>query len=245
MKKTIKNKVIQKIKSGEVKMRTRTEIVSEKFGIGGGIVLLFLVLIIISAMVSYWFKLNSDLIFGGYGGYGFRIFTQTFPYAFVFTFIGLFLLLSIILRKFDISYKKPFIGILSVIIGLVFVLGWFSLNNPYGRRFYQNEGKYFGMGRMINGTNSIYGKVVQVSGETIILQTQDGQNITIQISKETHYPFGSPKEGDAVRTVGTWNGKYFEAVGIRVFDDDDAGGMIGGYGRGGMRDGKGPMWLRK
>jgi hypothetical protein len=246
MKKTIKNNILKKIQSGEVKMRSRMEILAEKLGIGTGLLFLFLGLIIISGLVSYWFNLNSDLIFGGYGRYGLRIFTQTFPYAFVFTFIALFILLSLILRRFDLSYKKPFIAILSVIIGLVLVLGWFSLNNPIGRGFYQNEGRFMGMGRMMNNANSINGQVLKVNGNEIVIITADGEKIAIKTSSGTHYPFGIPKEGDTVRSVGAWNGNYFEAIGVRVFDEGDIGGMMGGYGMGGMMNGqgKGQRWLR-
>jgi hypothetical protein len=245
MKKTIKNNILKKIQSGDLKMRSRLEILTEKLGIGSGILLLFAVLIIISGLVSYWLKLNSDLIFGGYARFGLRIFTQTFPYTFVFIFICLFLLLSLMLRKFDVSYKKPFITILSVIIGLVVVLGWFSLNNPIGRGFYQNEGRFLGMGRMMNNANSINGQVLQVNESEIVLSIYNGEKVKIKTSNDTHYPFGTPKISDNIRCIGTWNGVYFNAMGVRVFDENDVRGMMGGYGMGGMHNGKGPMWLKQ
>ncbi|MGK5095301.1 hypothetical protein WDW89_25225, partial [Deltaproteobacteria bacterium TL4] len=236
---------LNKIRTGEVKMRSKLNVLAEKIGIRSGVILLFLGLIILSGLISYWFKLNSDLIFGGYARFGLRIFTQTLPYTLVITFILLFLLLSIVLRKFDISYKKPFIAVLSLIMGLVLILGWFSLNNQYGKRFYQYEGRYFGMGRMMNGANIANGQVMQVDGNTLILNTQDGKTVMVTTSNNTHYPFGTPKAQDIIRSVGVWNGDYFEAVGIRVFDEDDVNGMIGRNGMGKIMNGQGRgRWSR-
>jgi len=246
MKKKLKNNILNKIEKGELKMRSRLSVFLEKLGIGSSMVVLFLGLIILAGVISYWFKLNNDLIFGGYGKYGLRIFTQTFPYILVLSFICLFFLLSLLLRKFDFSYKKSFISILSFILGLALVFGWVSLKNPIGRKFYQKEGRFLRIGRMENNSNSISGQVLQIYGNNLIINTYDGKSVMVKTSNNTHYPFGFPKIRGSVRTIGKWNGDNFEAVGIRVFNEDDIGGMIRGYGQGGIMNGQssGTRWSK-
>jgi len=93
MKNTIKNNILRKIEKGEVKMRSRLSVISEKLGIGSSLALLFLGLIFLSGIISIWLKTNSDLIFGEYGRYGLKTFVESFPYLFVFIFILFFILL--------------------------------------------------------------------------------------------------------------------------------------------------------
>ena len=242
MKKTIKNNILKKIKLGEIRMRSRLEVLGERLGVGGGMLLLLAGLIVISGLVEYWFRLNSDLVLGGYGKYGLGVFIRTFPYVFVITFAALFFLLSLILRRFDFSYKKPFIPFLLALTGVVLAAGLFSLDTSYGRGFYRNEGRFFGIGRMMNGANTVNGEVSQIGSDTLILETEDGKKVTVRTTNATHYPFGTPKAGDIVRAVGAWKGNNFEAAGVRVFDKNDVSPMTGGYGMGGQ--GKGSRRLR-
>jgi len=235
---------LNKIQKGEVKMRSKLSVFTERLGIESSMILLFLGLIFFSGLVSLWFKTNSDLIFGEYGKYGLRSFIEAFPYLFVMIFIVFFILLSILLKKFDISYKKPFIIILSVILGLAMLFGLYSVNTPYGKRFYQGSGKYFRMGQMMKGNNFFFGKVVGQENNRMIILSEDNKEIAVTINNDTHFPYGKPSLGDEVRCVGEWDGDNFNAYGIRVFNSDDYGGYGGGNGMGGMKDGKGPMWLR-
>ena len=244
MKKTIKNNILKKIEKGEVKMRSRLSVISEKLGKGSSMVLLFLGLIFFSGLVSIWLKTNSDLIFGQYGKYGFRSFVESFPYLFVLIFILFFATLSFILKKYDISYKKPFITLLSIILGTAILFGWFSINISYGKRFYQNEGRFFRMGQMMKGNSFFFGKVVEVNNDHIIVLSEDNKEITVTINNNTHFPYKRPGIGDEVRCVGEWQGEIFQAYGIRVFDGVNFEESGRSNGVSGIRDGKGPMWLR-
>jgi hypothetical protein len=244
MKKTIKNNILNKIQKGEVKMRSGLSVFAGKLGMESSIFILFLGLIFLSGLLSLWIKTNSDLVFGEYGRYGLRSFFQSFPYLFVLIFIVFFMLLRFLLKKFDISYKKPFIIILSVILGLAILFGIYSINTSYGKRLYQSSGRYFRIGQMMRGSNFFFGKVVKLENNRMIVLSEDNKEITVTISKDTHFPFGKPVIGDEVRCVGEWDGNNFKADGIRVFDSDDYSEFGRRNGIGGMRDGKGPKWIR-
>jgi hypothetical protein len=243
MKKTIKNNILNKIQNGEVKMRSGLSVFAGKLGMESSIVILFLGLIFLSGLLSLWIKTNSDLVFGEYGRYGLRSFFQSFPYLFVLIFIVFFMLLRFLLKKFDISYKKPFIIILSAILGLAILFGVYSENTFYGKRLYQGSGRYFRTGQMI-GDNFFFGKVVKLENNSLVILSEDERKITLSFNSDTHFPFGKPVIGDEIRCVGEWDGDNFKADGIRVFDSDDYSEFGRGNGMGGMRDGKGPKWIR-
>jgi hypothetical protein len=232
MKKTVANKIKQKINNGEIKMRSRLSIWFEKIGIDGSITLILVSLIIIAGLISYWANNNNDLLFAGYGRYGLLSFIKSFPYPLLVTFIFLFALLTFLFRKFDASYKKPFAIIISLILSLILLFGWFSSKQNFGKKLYQSQGRMFGIG-MANNQNSVSGTVIELQKNLIILKTNDSKKILIVIDSNTHFPFGQPKIGDQIRSVGNWENNIFKAIGVRVFENNNSNSIRArGQGRG-------------
>lgn len=221
MKKTVADAIKNKIKKGEITMRSRLSVWLEKLGIDSGIIAVIVLLIIASGFIFYWSNNNNDLLFGGYGRYGILSFIQSFPYLLLFIFIALFASLAFLFRKFDLSYKKPFIAILSVIFLSVLLFGWFSTRQNFGKRLYQQNSRMFGAG-MKNNQNSVFGKAILIEENSITIETSDTIKIKIIINNDTHFPFGFPKVGDTIRSTGNWENNNFEAVGIRVFLDSES-----------------------
>lgn len=242
MKKTIANTISEKIKKGEVTMRSQLSIGAEKLGINGSLVILLTVLCTIAGFVLYWINSNSDLLFGGYGQYGVYSFIQSFPYPFVLGFITLFIFLIVIFRRYDFSYKKPLSIILLMMIVGILTIGWFSIKQPMGQRFYQQEGTFLRMG-MMNNRNAVSGVITEIKTNTVIIQNENGDNTVVTFSINTHFPFGKPKVGDSIRAVGTWDGDTFVSFGIRVFDENNPSTLGPGMMRG-RGQGRGQMWNR-
>lgn len=244
MKRTIADSVSDKIKKGEVTMRSQISIWAEKLKLNGSMVVLIALLIAVAGFVLYWVNTNNDLLFGGYGRPGLSSFVQSFPYIFVAIFILLFILLTLLFRTFDFSYKKPFFMILLLVAVGVLMLGWISIKQPIGQRLYQQEGRIFRMG-MMNNSNAITGIVAEINKSGISVQNEDNEIVIINTNSNTHFPFGEPKVGDQIRAVGTWEGDVFTALGIRVFDETNPStlgpGMMQGQGQG---QGRGMMWNR-
>lgn len=235
MKKTIANSVSEKIKRGEVTMRSQLSIMTEKFGLNGGISILLVLLCTIAGFVFYWINSNNDLLFGGYGQYGLSSFVQSFPYIFVLGFIALFIFLIAIFRRFDFSYKKPFFLIIIFVAIGILIMGWVSIKQPISQKIYQREGRFFRMG-MMNNNNAVSGVVAEISTKTILIQDEQGDNKIVSFSSDTHFPYGQPKIGDSVRAVGIWDESTFNAFGIRIFDENNPStlgpGMMNGRGQG-------------
>jgi hypothetical protein len=225
MKKTVADKIKQKINKGEVKMRSRLSILFEKVGIDSGITLILISLVLIAGLISYWANNNNDLLFAGYGRYGLLSFIKSFPYLLLVTFVFLFVLLTFLFRKFDASYKKPFAIILSLIFSLILIFGWFSSKQNFGKKLYQREGRMFGI-VMTNNQNSVSGTVIELQKNLIIIKS-DTKQIRIIIDDNTHFSYGTPKIGGYIRSVGNWENDSFKAIGIRVFTDIDQGSTPG------------------
>ncbi|PIV62500.1 hypothetical protein COS12_02130 [Candidatus Roizmanbacteria bacterium CG01_land_8_20_14_3_00_33_9] len=240
MKKTIVDKITNKIKKGEITMKSQLSIWTEKLGLDGGIVIIFSLLIFLAGFILFWMNSNNDLLFGGYGKYGLFSFIQSFPYILGVVFTLLFLFLIIIFRKFDFSYKKPFLIILLFILVGIILLGWISIKQPLGQRIYQQEGRRFRMG-MMNNSNAVSGSVIQVNTNSFTIKDENNENKTVSFNSKTHFPFGQPKEGNQIRSVGFWDGDVFIAIGVRVFDESNPSTLGPGMMRGRGQK-RGMMW---
>lgn len=233
MKKTIADSISDKIKKGEISMRSQLSVWAEKMGINGSMAVLSVFLILISGFIFYWINSNNDLLFGGYGKYGLSSFFQSFPYIFVFGFIILFILLTFFFRNFDFSYKKPFSIILIIVAVGILLIGWISIKQPMSQQIYKQGGRNLRMG-MMNNSNAVSGIVVEVDVNAIVIQNEKGTNTIVNFTSDTHFPFGQPKIGDSVRAVGVWEESVFKAFGIRIFDENNPSTLGPG-----MRDGRG------
>jgi len=244
MKKTIADSVSDKIKKGEVTMRSKASIWTEKLELNGGMMILLILLTAIAGFIFYWINSNNDLLFGGYGQYGLSSFIQSFPYIFVTGFIVLFIVLIRIFRTYDFSYKKPFfIIILSIALGIL-IIGWVSIKQPMSQQLYQQEGRFFRMG-MMNNANAVTGTVIEIKQNGLSIKNKDNEIIMINTSSNTHYPFGQPKIGDQIRSVGSWDGTIFTAIGVRLFDETNPSTLGPGMMRGpGQGKGRGRTWNR-
>lgn len=238
MKKTIAESVSDKIKKGEVRMRSRFSVLAEKLGTGGVGALFIAILVMVAGFILYWAGYNYDLLSGGYGLSGPLSFVQSFPYLPAAAFLIVLAALVFILRRYDFSYKKPLLFILAFVVAAVAALGYLWSRQPAGARFYQREGGYYRMGMMDNA-NAVSGIVVSVSQGGFSLQDLGGKTVQVAVTGTTHYPFGKPRAGDTVRTVGAWKGEVFEAFGVRVFGEaGQTTPFPGGMRRGGMMRGR-------
>ena len=181
MKKTVAEIINNKIKKGEIQMKTSLSVWMERLSLNGSITALLGFLILIAGLLAYWTNNNHDLLLGGYGRYGLSSFFSSFPYILTGIFILAFVLIGVLFRKFDFSYKKPFLLILlSILMGVV-GLGWFFMRQPVGQRFYQQEGRRFHMGMQSSDT-MVFGIVSLVQGEEIVIYDEDARMIPIKTS---------------------------------------------------------------
>lgn len=221
MKKTVAEIINNKIDTGEIQMKSPFTIWMEKLTLNGGITLLLSLLVLVAGLLAYWTNNNHDLLFSGYGRYGLYSFFRSFPYILTGIFIFFFILTGLLFRKFDFSYKKPFFPILLFILMGILVLGWILMRQPAGQRFYQEEGRRLRM-ETLSDDIMVFGVVARINGEEIVVYDEDKQPITIKTSPNTHFPFGRPTENDTIRAVGEWQGKMFNAVGVRVFSETNS-----------------------
>lgn len=211
--------VMNTIESGRVGIRSGFSLWVPKIARGGLLWIMMGILVGLYIVLSVWIATNSDLL-SSYGQTGLWSFLQAFPYIpllLTIPVVGAFLLA---IRAYDISYKKPLLGIVLAGIAVsVVAAGLLSANKDVAQVVSQNS-RMFGMGQMA-GKNFLIGTVQAYGDNTLTVKQNDGSVASVRLTDQTHYPFGTPSVGDTVRVVGDTNSNgIFEAVGVRVFGED-------------------------
>ena len=149
----LQEEIMAEIRQGRVKIRSRLSFWAARLGLGSEVFLVFLLFIFLLAGLLFWINLNEDLFLeSGYGRYRLRLFFYNLPYLLVMLFIVVFVLLSKLIKKYDFSYKKPFLVILSVILALGLVFSWAMLRYPQTSFWLARTPIIFGQ-RIIQGKN--------------------------------------------------------------------------------------------
>jgi len=235
--------VMKKIQSGNVAIRSGFSLWLSRIARGGLVWIILAMFLGISVVLSIWVATNSDLL-SSYGQTGFWSFLQAFPYIPLLLTIPVLGAFLFAIRLYDVSYKKPLLGIVfGVIVFSLVAAGLLSRNKTVVDVVSKNQ-PMFGMGQMA-GKNFLIGTVEAYEGNELRVKQDDGSVVSVHLSDGTHYPYGTPSIGDTVRVVGNMDtGGVFEAVGVRVFDDaslygagkgqrrmDGSGKGFGGRGR--------------
>jgi len=209
----LEKQIMAKVKSGQVKMKSRLNILAQKLGLGSGVLLLGLVLILILAGLAYWLRANSDLYYLAGPFRGRQIFWQTFPYLWLAGFIGLFIFLSWLLKKYDFSYKKPLLAILALILALFLTSGYLLQSHPTLANYLRKHLPLI-YAPKTNDFGFVIGEVLEKNNRQLILNTQGNQEYTVTYNQQTRFPKGTIEVGDTVRAMGQINEQQLKAIAI-------------------------------
>lgn len=235
-KSTIRNAVMEKIRSGKVTMRPRAFFILASVILGIGFAGSIMLAVFFLHVALFRFRIHAPLGFLLFGGPGLRPFFTTFPLiplllAASGLFGGMYLL-----RKYDFSYRKNFAGLVVLLSTAILTLGFLLDSTGLGERIgharylrgvYQTE---------FVGQDWVVGEVMAAGGQELTLITPDGEDVQVSRDETTLLPFGADfREGDVVRVVGEWEDGIFIARGINIGGGHMGRGMFEnrqGEGRG-------------
>ena len=119
---SIKNEIMQKIKKDEIPVKSRWLFWAEKIGLQSGLAFGVLILIFLFNAFFYYIKTNDLLMSLHYGDSVWQKFLHSLPYDLISTIIVLTIGLNLIVKKFDFSYKKPFVIVITIMMVAIVLL---------------------------------------------------------------------------------------------------------------------------
>ncbi len=224
--------VLEKIKSGQVKMKPRIAFVLKTTLFITGLIFAFLTIIFVISFVIFVIRGSGAWFLPSFGWRGIRTLFFALPWVMVALALICLVIIELLIKHFGFAYRRPLVysifGVaLLVILGGVWVASTSlhpgAFNSAIESRLpligplYRNYGSA-PIKNMFNGT------VISSEDEELQIETADGQNFNIEFLTSTDFMLIAEdkiEEGDAVLIVGEKHGLVIKAYGIRKFGKDE------------------------
>ncbi len=226
---SIKDKVLNKIKSGEIKIKPKLYfILKTVLVILGSIVVGIFILFLIS-FISFTLRASGLWFLPNFGFHGFGIFLGSLPWILIVAALLLIAALEIFMKRFSLVYRKPVLYSLLAIVLIVFVGGFIIDQTTFHSKLFlkAREGKLPLAGPMYRGFgmpefhNVHRGVVSEITENGFILETPQTQKLTIIIGSQTKTaPDFEVQERDEVVVFGEKTDSTINALNIRKIDDN-------------------------
>lgn len=213
-----KNRIMNDIENGKVKIRSKYVFIAKKLGIGSALTFSVILAVLFFNLLLFYVKSTGNLKYLSFGQGGVLAFLESFPYLTVIVLIVVLLLMGYLIKTNHLFYKESFGKIALIAIAVVVVAGFVLAltnipqeidkrmsNHPVGKMFAGNMDKDFG----------ITGLVFQIGEESIILETPMGMQ---KIYTDKDYGI---EEGQFVIAIGKKNPEGFQVDDIRVLENGE------------------------
>ncbi|MFA6437135.1 MAG: hypothetical protein WC242_03145 [Candidatus Paceibacterota bacterium] len=213
-------KVMKEIDKKSIRMKPRIFFIISSLFLSFGLFLSIALASFLVNLISFRLRIHAPFQYLRFGRPGYLPFLHVFPWPMLILAIASIVIGIVIIRKYDISYKKSFWGIAIGLIVFAIIFGIIidktGFNEPASkfppmREMYHRESV---------GPDWLAGKIIQVSERQLTLLTPFEKKIIVRWGEDTLFPFGSDfTEDQQVRIIGQWQGKEFIAKGIDIGGD--------------------------
>lgn len=220
--------VLDKIETGQVKMRPRIHFVLKSLLITLGLILTTLFALYLISFVVFVLRTSGVFYLPGFGFPGLKIFLISFPWLLIFIAIILIIVIEILVKHFSFAYRRPILYSLLGILILVFVGSFIVYRTQLHSGLFERaeEGRLPVAGPLYKGygmpefEDVHHGIVSEITDNGFMVEESDGQILNIVVSPETRFPSGKNiKENDLVMILGEQDNGKLNALGIRKINN--------------------------
>ncbi len=228
-KNNIIDKVLNKIKSGEVKMKPKMYFILKTVLIMIGFLAAGLFVLFLISFIGFHLRASGVWFLPGFGLRGFRTFFSYLPWLLILIAALSIIVMETLLKRFAFVWRKPIIYSLLVVILIAFLGGFLIDKTPFHQGLFlkAREGKLplagpiyrdFGMPRF-QGVQR--GVVEEITEKGFKIRTFDDQLLTVVLIGDTQFPPGKEiKQGDSVVVMGERGDDTVQAFGVRKIEDE-------------------------
>ena len=240
----IKETIIRKIQEGQVHMQPRWHFVLRTALIVVGTVLVALAVLYLFSFVLFVLHRNGLLFAPGLGMRGLAFFVMSSPWLLI-VLMGAFLVtLYLLVKHYAFSYRRPLVY--SILAIALFAIGGASTLHALS---VQERIGVFAQQHNVPGMGPLYktmterradgvtlGVVIELHQTGFTLETEDGEDVDVHVTKRTKTPRGLRYDvDDTVFVFGDRDGDTITAFGVRPVSGNSAFPRPGGRGPGMMR----------
>lgn len=221
---SIKDKVLTRIKSGQVAMRPKWHFALRAILAALASVIALLALLYLVSFVAFMLRETGVLFVPAFGFRGLSAFFASLPWVLLAVSAAFVAVLEVLVRRYSFAYRRPLLVSLAAIILLVLTGGIMIARTSFHRgllrqaeerRLPLGEFLYRGYGRP-RLRNIHPGMVTELIEGGFFMQSRRGESLRVMVNPETRFPFGIDfAEGDAVVVFGERDDGTVRAQGIR------------------------------
>jgi len=239
--KSIKSTILEKIKVGEVEMKSKWHFILKGLLMAFGVFIFAIAIIYLFSFILFILAQNGALFATEFGFHGIGIFFMSLPWI-LLLLVGIFvIILEKLVKKYSFSYRKPILysilGILLMLLIGTFFVSRIGLHQSLSRFADEDRlpfwgGMYRGYG-MQSFSNVHPGMISAITEDGFILTNRQGESLIVRFNSGTNLPKDRDlQEGDSVVVMGERLEDSVDAFGVRLFDfiigRDYMYGMMGG-----------------
>ncbi|PIP23211.1 MAG: hypothetical protein COX90_03985 [Candidatus Nealsonbacteria bacterium CG_4_10_14_0_2_um_filter_38_17] len=225
---SISDIVLNKIKSGGVKMRPKIYFVLKTILIIFGTAVLTLLILFLVSFIVFAMRASGTLFLPSFGVFGLRILFISLPWFLIFATVISVILMEILAKHFAIVYRRPIVYSILFIIILV-LLGGIIIERTrfHPSLFWRSQekrlpimGGFYRDPSITRLQNVHRGIISEITSNGFLIKKPDNQMLTIIVTPDTQFlPGREIKEGEAVVVMGRREDDTVYAFGIRRIED--------------------------
>jgi hypothetical protein len=227
---SIKDKLLQEIQTGRVKMRPRWYFVLKTVLLVISTVLAVSVVLFVASFIIFIMRQTGVFHSSGFGLRGIRAFLISLPWLLVLIAILFIILIQLFVKRYSFGYRKPLLYTILGVVGIALLGGIVVAQTPFHRGLFEHAydnnlplagGLYreYGIRRLPH--NIEMGKVVEVRSNGFLITNPIDQTVSIITNGQTDYPPGTNLQvDDYLICLGKRvNETTFEASAIKEVDE--------------------------
>lgn len=225
---SVSGQVLDKIKSGDVKMHSKSYFVLKTILFILGTILALTFTLFIVSFIIFILRANGILFLPGFGFRGFGAFFTSFPWILLAVAVLFIVVLELFVKRFKFGYRNPFLYSVIGIVAIALIGGFIVAQTQFHGKLFNNS-QVRGLpiaGHLYKryGTRPIrnvyIGTVLEETDDGFKMETREGDKFSVIISPDTFFPHGrNIQDDDIVIVMGKRNNGVIEASGIRVFEN--------------------------
>lgn len=218
------DQVLEKISSGKAKMRSKSYFILRTTLFLFEILFVSFLLVYLISFIFFLLHETGIWFAPSFGLRGVQIFLTSLPWVFIFFIFLIIIFLEILLKRYTMVYKHPFLYSMFIIFLMSLLFGALLANTSLHRNFLRQAEKgelplvgsfYRGFcGKRFSEVHP--GRVVDFTQNVICIQNKNGDIVAVFIEPNTKFPVGRHiQKGDHVVIMGNREQNHILAMGIR------------------------------
>lgn len=226
---SLRDKILEKIKTGEAQMRPRWHFALKAALMIVGAVIVVITLVYIFSFVIFVLRNNGVWFVPAFGFRGIGIFLMSLPWVIILAGLVFVGILEILVRHYSFAYRRPLLFSLSGIIALALVGSIVISQTPLHEKLFSRAqhgrlpfagGLYRGYG-MQRDQDAHKGVIKEFNENGFKMEGRLGDDFVVIVTPETQYPSGvNFQEEDMVLVLGKSNDGTIQALGVIRVDQN-------------------------